>query len=684
MVSSPYLLLGLHLLNLSKELLGDFEACAEMFIPMLRNCKVARALPRIVDLCYTPMQFFVQDAVTELYEDLIKCCVADAMSEVRSTARTLYRMFARTWPERSRRLFMSFDPVIQRLLWIEVPVCLQAHHFTGLLLSQTKPLGTGTERSLESVLHSSKQKVSAIESLLKGLDMSEKSRSSSLDLAQELTRSSSRDPPFLAVPMANSLANALVDAPSGFSKGNNRNGGLVFNSYSARRAPEKLPDRGFVEDNAELREGVAAFSYVRSLLQQGPRGIPEIIQSFEKKPLKVSMERILPHVFSRLIDPKESVRQPCSTTLEIVSKTYGIDSLLPALLRSLDEQRSPKAKLAVLKRKAASKYDPYDVTGTSSEEGYVGASKKSHVFGRYSAGSVDSDGARKWNSCSTPTYMTSSIGHSLSDDTQDFYHGVETGSSSDLPVSKAKDLKLLPLPSESDDYGLIQENNDNCLNTEHIHPSEVTGLVDLEHLATDAGADNESDLGLNHLKLSALKINLTPATGPNLYGNDESSAANKHGALQQLVEAVTKDQSIWSKYFNQIDCRTEVLDDSESSIRELALSLIVEMLRNQRDMEDTIEVSNEVEHCLTTVLSHDPFRCLRVPACGEVFPGRIDVSATFILTLPCLMLLEIRADVRKHFAILGGAEQHTVEIGDNLCKSNIVGARTGIPIDAER
>lgn len=53
---------------------------------------------------------------------------------------------------------------------------------TGLLLSRTKPVGTGTERSLESVLHASKQKVSAIESLLKGLDMSERSRSSSLDL----------------------------------------------------------------------------------------------------------------------------------------------------------------------------------------------------------------------------------------------------------------------------------------------------------------------------------------------------------------------------------------------------------------------------------------------------------------------------------------------------------------------
>ncbi|XP_009799876.1 CLIP-associated protein [Nicotiana tabacum] len=967
-----------HLLSfLSQELLGDFEACAEMFIPvlfklvvitvlviaesadtciktMLRNCKVARALPRIADcakndrnavlrarcceyalliLEHWPDASEIQRSA-ELYEDLIKCCVADAMGEVRSIARTLYRMFARTWPERSRRLFMSFDPVIQRIINEEDGGTHRRHaspsvrerssHFSlapqtsasqipgygtsaivamdrtsslpsgtslssGLLLSQTKPVGTGTERSLESVLHASKQKVSAIESLLKGLDISERSRSSSLDLGVDPP--SSRDPPFpLAVPASNSLANALVDAPSGFSKGNNRNGGLGLsdiitqiqaskdsakasyrssvvhesfsaNSYSARRASEKLQDRGFVEDHAELREGrrlmnshvhrqyvespykdanfrdyqnnyvpnfqrplsrkntagrmsaskrrsfddsqlplgemssyvdgpaslsdalseglspssdwnarVAAFSYIRSLLQQGPRGIPEIIQSFEKvmklffqhlddphhkvaqaalstladlipacrKPFESYMERILPHVFSRLIDPKESVRQPCSTTLEIVSKTYGIDSLLPALLRSLDEQRSPKAKLAVIefsigsfnkhpsnsegagnsgilklwlakltplvydkntklkeaaisciisvythfdatgvltfilslsveeqnslrralkqytprievdlmnflqnkKERQRSKYDPSDVVGTSSEEGYIGASKKSHLFGRYSGGSVDNDGVRKWNSVPDSTYMTSSIGHSLSDDTQDFYRDVETGSNSDLPVSKALALTA----NQSDGlWDNPQECNYDSLKMEHTSTPhlEVNGLVDSEHLgvAVGVGADKESDLGLNHLKLSSLKINSTPATGPSIpqilhticNGSDESCAANKHGALEQLVEAVANDQSIWNKYFNQILTAVfEVLDDSESSLRELALSLIVEMLKNQRDaMEDSVEVviekllnatkdvalkvANEAEHCLTMVLSlYDPFRCLSV------------------------------------------------------------------------
>jgi CLIP-associating protein 1/2 len=55
------------------------------------------------------------------------------------------------------------------------------------VLSQAKSLGNSTERSLESVLLASKQKVTAIESMLSGLDLSNKHnssalRSSSLDL----------------------------------------------------------------------------------------------------------------------------------------------------------------------------------------------------------------------------------------------------------------------------------------------------------------------------------------------------------------------------------------------------------------------------------------------------------------------------------------------------------------------
>lgn len=43
----------------------------------------------------------------------------------------------------------------------------------NLCMSQTKTPGEGSVRNIESVLHASKQKVTAIESLLKGVNLSE-------------------------------------------------------------------------------------------------------------------------------------------------------------------------------------------------------------------------------------------------------------------------------------------------------------------------------------------------------------------------------------------------------------------------------------------------------------------------------------------------------------------------------
>ncbi|KAJ7972551.1 CLIP-associated protein [Quillaja saponaria] len=983
---------------LSKELLGDFESCAEMFIPvlfklvvitvlviaesadnciktMLRNCKVPRVLPRIADCAKNDRNAVLRarcceyallilehwpDAPeiqrsAELYEDLIRCCVADAMSEVRSTARMCYRMFAKTWPERSRRLFSSFDPVIQRLINEEdggihrrhaspsirdrgsmmslttqpsAPSTIPGYGTSaivamdrssslssgnsvssGLLLSQTKSVGKGTERSLESVLHSSKQKVSAIESMLRGLDLSDKHnlstlQSSSLDLGVDPP--SARDPPFPAtVPASNHLINSLTteSTASGVNKGANRNGGLglsdiitqiqaskdsgrlsyrsnvatasesvAVSSYSSKRTSERQHERGPIDDNNEIREArrfmnshsdrqyldtahrdgnfrdsqsnyvpnfqrpllrknvagrmapsrrrsfddsqlslgemsnyidgptslndalseglssssdwsarVSAFNYLRSLLQQGPKGIQEVIQNFEKvmklffqhlddphhkvaqaalstladiipscrKPFESYMERMLPHVFSRLIDPKELVRQPCSTTLEIVSKTYSVDSLLPALLRSLDEQRSPKAKLAVIefanssfnkhamnsegagnsgilklwlakltplvydkntklkeaaitciisvyshfdstavlnfilslsveeqnslrralkqytprievdlmnflqskkeRQRSKSSYDPSDVVGTSSDEGYIGLSKKTHYLGRYSAGSTDSDGGRKWSSTQDLTLITGSLGHAACGETQEnLYQDFETDSNSGVPNSSTKDLSyaLNPMGQNLGSRTSQPEIVDRSVNLEGLSTTrlDANSLMRLDHLGgvEGFGCDNElaSDLDLNHHKPKAVKINSMTETGPSIpqilhlicKGTDESPSSSKCGALQQLVEAsVANDNAIWTKYFNQIlTVVLEVLDDPDSSVRELSLSLIVEMLKYQKDsMEDSVEiviekllhvtkdivpkVSNEAEHCLTIVLSqYDPFRCLSV------------------------------------------------------------------------
>ncbi|CAN1767097.1 CLIP-associated protein [Linum perenne] len=1004
---------------LSKDLLGDFEPYAETFIPvlfklvvitvlviaesadnciktMLRNCKAARVLPRVADSAKNDRNAILRARCCEyallilehwpdapeiqrsadLYEDLIRCCVSDAMSEVRSTARMCYRMFAKTWPERSRRLFSSFDPVIQRIINEEDGGLHRRHASpslrdrstsssyapqvsassnlsgygtsaivamdrtsslssgtslsSGLLLSQAKPVGKGTERSLESVLHASKQKVSAIESMLRGLEISDKQnpsslRSSSLDLGVDPP--SSRDPPF---PASSNLSSSLtVDSTvSSINKGS-RNGGLVlsdiitqiqaskdsaklsyrsglgesvpsFSSYTAKRSSDRLQDRGMINENNDIREArrtmtqidrhhqdthnrdvnfrdsqnshvpnfqrpllrkhvvgrmsagrrksfddsqlslgeianfsegpaslgdalgeglnprsdwnarVAAFNYIRSLLQQGPRGIQEVIQNFEKvmklffqhlddphhkvaqaalstladlipacrKPFESYMERILPHVFSRLIDPKELVRQPCSTTLDIVGKTYGVDTLLPALLRSLDEQRSPKAKLAVIefaigsfnkhgmnsegagntgilklwlaklaplahdkntklkeaaitciisvysnfdssavlnfilclsveeqnslrralkqytprievdlmnylqskkeRQRSKSAYDPSDVVGTSSDDGYIGATKKSYYLGRYSSGSVDSDSGRKWHSTQDSAYGTGGIGQTASDENQETYNqNFEANTNfDDSHGSKSRDLGYTGNSSSmSQTMGSWPghlESADDSFNHEGLSTPrlDVNGRMNNEQLAVSEGyahnPDSLSEMYLNNLKPAAIKVNSVGDGGPSIpqilhvicNASDENPSASKRGAIQQLIEASTaNDHSVWSSYFNQIlTAVLEVLDDSDSSVQEHALLLIVEILKNQKDaMEDSIEiviekllhvakdgvpkVSNEAENCLNVILSqYDPYRSLSV-----IVPLLVtEDEKTLVTSISCLTKLVSR------------------------------------------
>ncbi|PUZ47925.1 hypothetical protein GQ55_7G205100 [Panicum hallii var. hallii] len=984
-----------HLLNiLSKELLGDFEPCAELFIPMLfklvvitvlviaesadtciktilRNCKVARILPRIVDTAKNDRSAILRARCCEyallvleywadapeiqrsadLYEDMIKCCVADAMSEVRATARTCYRMFAKTWPERSRRLFMSFDPAIQRIINDEdggvhkryaspslrdrvAQPSRAPSHASGTLvpgygtsaivamdksaaissdssfssnslrLSQSKTIGRSSERSLESVLNSSKEKVSAIESLLKGVSISGQNfstaRSTSLDLGVDPP--SSRDPPVpLAAPASNVLSlqnSALLDSSlPAITAASSRNGGSrlldtmttqlatkersrspYLSSMSSesmsglslpysRRSSERLQEGGRMDESYDIRstrripqmhleknyvdmhyrdathrdshnnhvpnfqrpllrkqvmsrasasgrhsfddshvpsgdvsgytdslaslndalsEGlspssdwvarVSAFDFIRNLLQQGQRGIQEITQNFEKvmklffrhlddphhkvaqaafstlaeiipackKPFESYVERILPYVFSRLIDPKELVKKPCSSTLDIVGRTYAIDMLLPALVRSLDEQRSPKAKLAVLEfaNKSFSKYtvdsdgysnsgflklwlsklaplvneknaklkeasisgiiavySHFDSTavlnfilslsvedqnllrralkiktprievdlvnylqskkerprpksydqadfGTSSEDGYALTSKKSYPFGRYSSSSLDAEGGKKTSTMQESTPHNVSIGRTTSDMSMD--HGIQslepsTGTDAHLTRSREPKNNSSSVVEAARSWTNYPEKADASLDGE---TASGTPRLDFSRFLTSdghntVGSTTEESVqeGDMIVSLSSIKTSLHTDNGlsiPQLLhqiSNDtEVSSSEKREALQQLVDAsFDNSSSIWAKYFNQIlSTVLEVLDDSDSATRELALSLIAEMLNNQKDaIEDSIEIvlekllhvtkdvvakiSNEANQCLNVLLAkYDPFRCLAV------------------------------------------------------------------------
>ncbi|EFJ10591.1 hypothetical protein SELMODRAFT_127796 [Selaginella moellendorffii] len=532
-----------HLMNLlSKNLLSDFEAIAEAIIPvlfklvvitvlviaesadnciktMLRNCRVARVLPRIVDsakndrnatlrmrCCEYALVVLERWAdspeihrAADLFEDLIRYCVGDAMSEVRSMARSCYRRFAKTWPDRSRRLFSTFDPVIQKLLNEEdgsvpkrytSPTRERGHHLrnsasvtvntvvpppttqldrsvnssmSGNFLNHRRSAEQLAERNLENVLQASQQQVNAIETMLKGMDVPDKA------VVSTTARLIGKDPGSFLFLTANIVSNRAPSLPSNFRGGLSCPSEALQQSFTdhgrsaretsgnvAKRVPmtterssqtlsgepidvkgpkrilrtepvqEGIPgfqrplmrslisgkssvsSRSSVEEaqasysepftcldglmslNDALTEGlsmnadwsarVAGFTYLRKLLQQGPKGLHDVNQNFEKvmklfyehlddphhkvaqaalstlaevvppcrKPFEAYLERILPRVFARLIDGKEAIRQLGTSALEIIGNIYSIDSLLPALLRSLDEQRSPKAKMAVI------------------------------------------------------------------------------------------------------------------------------------------------------------------------------------------------------------------------------------------------------------------------------------------------------------------------------------------------
>ncbi|KAM3388114.1 hypothetical protein ACQJBY_010718 [Aegilops geniculata] len=969
-----------HLLNvLSKELLGDFEPCAEQFIPMLfklvvitvlviaessdtciktilRNCKVARILPRVADTAKNDRSAILRARCCEyallileywadapeiqrsadLYEDLIKCCVADAMSEVRSTARTCYRMFTKTWPERSRRLFMQFDPAIQRTINDEdgvhkryaspslrekvlQPSRTLSHasgtHMPGygtsaivamdksaaissdsslpsnhLRLSQSKTTSRVSDRSLESVLSSSKEKVSAIESLLKGVSISDRhnfsvARSTSLDLAPASNHLSLQNSAFLdsTIPSIKSsstrnggsraldtmttqlatkersrspyLSNLSSESMTGLSlpyvrRSSERlqDGGHMDESNdlrSTRRFPQMHTEKNYVEmpyrdaaahrdshnnnvpnfqrpllrkqvmsrpsassrdrfDDSQvpsndvsrytdtlatlhdaLSEGlnpssdwvarVSAFDFIRNVVQQGQRGTQEIIQNFEKvmklffrhlddphhkvaqaafstlaeiipackKPFESYVERILPHVFSRLIDPKELVKKPCSLTLEIVGRLYAIDMLLPALVRSLDEQRSPKAKLAVIefanrsfskytvdsegysnsgflklwlsklaplvneknaKLKEASisgiisVYSQFDSTavlnfilslsveeqnllrralkqktprievdlvnylqskkerprpksydqadfGTSSEDGYAQTLKKSYPFGRYSSSSLDAEVGKRTTTVQEPTLHNVSMARTTSDMSAGTNQSLEPASGTEVLLNRSRESKnnISSAVEDNRSWTNYPEKTDasldgeTAMSTPRLDFSQLHSPDGHNAVGSTTGKDvQETDMVVN---LSSIKTSIHADNGlsiPQLLHqistDTEISSLEKHEALQQLIKAsLGNDSSIWSKYFNQILTTVlDVLGDSDPSTREIALSLIAEMLNNQKDaMEESIEIvlekllhvtkdvvakiSNEANRCINVLLAkYDPFRCLAV------------------------------------------------------------------------
>ncbi|CAN6252821.1 unnamed protein product [Urochloa humidicola] len=561
-----------HLLNfLSKELLRDFEPYAELLIPvllknvvitifviaesadncikeMLRNCKVARILPRIIEFAKNDrstvlrarcceyailmLEYWVDtpeiQRSADLYEDLIKCCIADATSVVRSSARACYRMFSRIWPERSRQLYSSFEPSRQKMINDEDVETHQRHlppvesvelrqpqpsSCTPAVMDKVVKVDSGTSFSSGDLQPSQRLYLQHDDMASKGQDQGSKGDTSGIgssfedkiilgkeenanrdidkcnsDYVAGVNSSSCYLPSATPIAMGiasemplteaavativqdkaecvlnaeqitseqaqGSLLMSLSPAVNLIGSGKLLKQNLIEESSDAglggklgpqqerkhrfstpkKSAVSKEPRNSYIPnfrrpllskqmtnwfyastksdlDEKKLILGetisnmdvpssltealslglnprsdwmmkVYAFDFLRQcLLERGPKGIQEVAQNFEKvmrvvcrylddphhkvaqaalsslaeimpafkKPFENYLDKTVPHIFSQLNDPKESIKQQCLAILKLASEIYFIDSLLPALLRSLDEQKSPKSKLAVL------------------------------------------------------------------------------------------------------------------------------------------------------------------------------------------------------------------------------------------------------------------------------------------------------------------------------------------------
>ncbi|RZR82630.1 hypothetical protein BHM03_00009085 [Ensete ventricosum] len=681
---------------------------------MLRNCKVARVLPRIADAAKNDKSAVLRARCCEyallileywadapeihrsadLYEDLIKCCVADAMSEFALVALLMqYAMLSKH--ARVRSILPHFapsagvdapsarDPLVPSVSSPDLFSAQSSLLVDSIVANITKGSSRNGGSNMSEVLSSQVQqardplKLSHLSHVtsdtLSSLSLSYLKRSSErlqeisgsednvdLRLSRRLPSihtdrqyletpykdSGYRDPqnsniPNFQRPLLRKQVTGRTLASSRSSFDDSQIPASEMSSYMD--GPASLNDAltEGLSPSSDWVARVSAFNYLWSLLQQGPKGILEIMQNFEKvmklffrylddphhkvaqaafstlaeiipscrKPFESYLERTLPHVFSRLIDPKELVRQPCSATLEIVGKTYNIDSLLPALLRSLDEQRSPKAKLAVIqfannsfnkhtinadgysnngflklwlaklaplvndknvrlkeasisgiisvyshfdpaavlnfilslsveeqnslrralkqytprievdlmnflqnkKERQRSKpfYDQSDAVGTSSEEGYVGASKKSHHFGRYSAGSVDDEGGKKWSFTHESTQLDVPIGNAATDESRHPFENVDDCGSDPLSQGGGSANNCLQKTEMAMEH-------ESCVVTPRLDISRLVSSDGHKFADMNHGGEISISSEFNHEKLSSAKAILPGDSGPSI------------------------------------------------------------------------------------------------------------------------------------------------------------------------
>lgn len=209
-----------------------------------------------------------------------------------------------------------------------------------------------------------------------------------------------------------------------------------------------------------------------------------------------------------------SVEEQNSLRRALKQYTPRIEVDLMNFLQNKKERQRPK-----------SSYDPLDIVGTSSEEGYISASKKSHFYGRYSAGSIDNDGGRKWSSTQESTLISGNVGQTVSDVAQEnLYQNFDTGSNTEGLNSKTKDLPYMVNPTGQNlgSWSTQLENVDNSVNLEGLSSPglDINGLMSSDRLgvAQVLGHVDEAptELDLSQYKPKAVNINAMPDTGPSI------------------------------------------------------------------------------------------------------------------------------------------------------------------------
>ncbi|VAI62956.1 unnamed protein product [Triticum turgidum subsp. durum] len=902
------------LIFLSKELLRDFEPCAELLIPallknvvitvlviaesadncikeMLRNCKVARILPRIIEFAKNDRSAVLRGRCCEyailmleywvdtpelqrsanLYEELIKCCIADATSEVRSGARACYMIFSRIWPERSHQLFSSFEPSRQKMIIdndaethqkqlspIEgiklgqpqsVPCISTAMDKVVMVDSQTS-LSSGdlqstlvkislrhSDTTLKIPAEDSKDDL-AIGSSFEDMSPIEKERIPVRDTDERISgiSSSSHDLPS-ATPFEPTpeilLSEAIVIAtfedkaecrpevehiiscqvqalrdpsemliltPASSEESENllnqrpttsSNGILGGRSRTQQEerpcvrtprksvVPKQSPNnhtpnfrrpllsklmtnwfyastRGDL-DGKQLIIGemansmdvpssltgalslglnpksdwmmrVYAFNFLRQHLQErGPKGIQEVAQNFEKvmrlvsqylddphhkvahaalsslaeimpvfkKPFEHYLDKMLPHVFSRLNDPNESTKQQCLTILKLAGESYSIDSLLPSLLRSLDEQKSPKSKLAILEFANSS-----FVKCTVSSDIYPGSSFLKPWLGKLTL--LFKDRNKKLKEAAV-VGLSSVYCHY---DPETMLSFIVT-----LSMEEQKQLtwaikQLIPMIGTDLEEFLQQRRHKQKVPSfarfaaTDPHPRSYVGR---QHKSQQHDAYQSSDVRGDQVFSSA--FHYLPSTHLEVYGRrtakDESQLGGEsYGHRAEMMGkkfsparrskdmmmngSQSHEPSISQMYhqnLHHMSSLLEMLDDPAESTRELALSLLVGILEKQeRALENCFEtlvvkllhatkdaalkVVNLAHICLTTVVTQfDPLRCLRAIA-SQLVSHDEKILIVSINSLSKLVMRLSHDDLMTHLstflpAVLDAFENHS-------------------------